>query len=219
MNAADSQLEQLVRIQGAALLRTAVLLRGSRAEGEDLLQDALERCSRRWPREVEHPAAYVRTTMVRLAGRRRHRLLLPLLEEPPSGADNGMQSEQRLDLLAALRQLPAGQRAAVVLRHWEGYSEAETADTLDCSVGTVKSQTSRGLRRLRELMAPTLQVRPAERAQPVSAGELAKPGLPDHRPTGTPDCGPAVPETPAHHPRTDPHAGVRDLTSGHGDSR
>jgi RNA polymerase sigma-70 factor (sigma-E family) len=201
------------------LLRTAVLLKGSRVEGEDLLQDALERCSRRWPRQVEHPAAYVRTTMVRLAGRRRHRLLLPLLQDPPSGVDDGVQSEQRVDLLAALRQLPTGQRAAVVLRHWEGYSEAETADTLDCTVGTVKSQTSRGLRRLRELMTPTQQARPAEPVKPIDADQLAEPGLPIHRPTGTADHRAVVPEATPHHPRTNPHAGVRDLTSRHGDPR
>lgn len=56
------------------------------------------------------------------------------------------------DLLAALAQLPPRQRAAVVLRYFDDLSEADTAAALGCRVGTVKSQTARGLARLRELL-------------------------------------------------------------------
>ena len=61
----------------------------------------------------------------------------------------------RADLMAALQILPARQRAAVVLRYFNDLSEAETAKALGCSVGTVKSQTARGLARMRERLEPT----------------------------------------------------------------
>jgi RNA polymerase sigma factor (sigma-70 family) len=61
-------------------------------------------------------------------------------------------------LLAALRALPERQRAAVVLRHWCDLSEAETADAMKCSVGTVKSNASRGLARLRQALGQTRDI-------------------------------------------------------------
>jgi RNA polymerase sigma factor (sigma-70 family) len=64
--------------------------------------------------------------------------------------------DQRDELVRLLLQLPAGQRAAIVLRYWEELGEAEAAKVLGCSVGTVKSATSRGLRRLRELSRASL---------------------------------------------------------------
>lgn len=155
MEDAHHAFEAFVRDSGPALLRTATLLTGSREQGQDLLQDALERCLRRWPRiRVEFPAAYVRTTMVRLVRRRRldgvlSRAVSTAEHEHADPADDIGTVELRQSLLAALRRLPPGQRAAVVLRHWEGIPEAETARLLGCSVGTVKSQTSRGLAALR----------------------------------------------------------------------
>jgi RNA polymerase sigma factor (sigma-70 family) len=59
--------------------------------------------------------------------------------------------DQRDELFRLLLQLPPGQRAAIVLRYWEDLSEAEAAQVLGCSPGTVKSAASRGLARLREL--------------------------------------------------------------------
>lgn len=155
MNDAHRAFEQFVRDAGPALLRTATLLAGDREQAQDLLQDALERCLRRWPRtDVEYPAAYVRTTMVHLAQRRRldrflRREPLPM-DDPADAADDIGGVELRQSLLSALRTLPPGQRAVVVLRYWEGYPEAECAELLKCSVGTVKSQASRGLASLRE---------------------------------------------------------------------
>jgi DNA-directed RNA polymerase specialized sigma subunit len=66
-------------------------------------------------------------------------------------------------LLAALRALPDRQRAAVVLRHWCDLSETETAETMGCSVGTVKSTTSRGLAGLRAALASASDVHPKDR--------------------------------------------------------
>uniref|UniRef100_UPI003D7CCBDD SigE family RNA polymerase sigma factor n=1 Tax=Kineococcus sp. SYSU DK018 TaxID=3383139 RepID=UPI003D7CCBDD len=153
---------------GPSLLRTATLLTGSRAEAEDLLQDTLEVCFRRWPAQVEHPGAYLRTAMTRLAARRRPRWhrWLSLDGDHAAAGDEATRVDQRYDLLAALRQLPPRQRAVVVLRHWEGYSEAETADVLHCSIGTVKSHASRGLQRLRDLL-PHLSPPPPD--PPVTA--------------------------------------------------
>ena len=155
MAADRSDLERLVREHGAGLLKTAVLLTGGRQEGEDLLQDALEVCFRRWPAQgVEFPAAYVRTVMIRLGQRRRPRWswLRGEVALPNARAvDDMVVREDRHELLVALRRVPPRQRAAVVLRHWEGLSEAETAEALGCSVGTVKSQTARGLARLRDI--------------------------------------------------------------------
>ena len=68
--------------------------------------------------------------------------------------DPATASDQRMDLLRALATLPARQRAAVVLRCWEDMPITEVARALDCSEGTVKSQTSRGLAALRGVLAP-----------------------------------------------------------------
>lgn len=175
----QGQFEEFVELHGRALLRTAILLAGNQDRGQDLLQDALERCLRRWPdARVEYPSAYVRTTMVHLLQRRRlDRILLrgdQTLEERPAPGDDRGAFEDRQVLLGALRTLPPRQRSAVVLRYWEGYSEAETAEMLGCSVGTVKSQASRGLSKLREQCAPHFPAR----TQGISAmltveGELA----------------------------------------------
>ena len=87
--------------------------------------------------------------------RRQHRwrARLPRPGGPERGivADGSTRVDQRDKLFRLLIQLPPGQRAAIVLRYWEDLSEAEAAEVLGCSVGTVKSATSRGLARLREL--------------------------------------------------------------------
>src|ERR687897_598733 len=72
-----------------------------------------------------------------------------VLPEVAVAGDSGRASAERLDLLRALSALPRGQRAVVVLRYVEDLSEAQTAEVLGCSVGTVKSQCSRALAALR----------------------------------------------------------------------
>lgn len=150
----DARFDAFVREYGHGLLRTAWLLTHDEQASQDLLQDALERALREWPRrDIEFPAAYVRTIMVRLLQRQRLARRLRTIglgnhEVPVSDGANGV--DEREVLLSALAGLPARRRAAVVLRHWEGYSEAETAMILGCSVGTVKSQTYRGLLSLRQ---------------------------------------------------------------------
>jgi RNA polymerase sigma-70 factor (sigma-E family) len=150
-------LDAIVAERGSALLATAVLLTGSRAAGEDLLQGALERLMRSWGRVREDRERYLRRTMYHLAvdqwRLRRRRPEVFTHAEPQGQPDAADAVALRQALMQALAQLPPRQRAVLVLRYWEQLSEAEAAEVLGCSVGTVKSTASRGLSRLRELTA------------------------------------------------------------------
>jgi RNA polymerase sigma-70 factor (sigma-E family) len=158
---AGPQLEQLLAERGSSLLAAAIALAGSRADGEDLLQAALERVLRK-PRRIEDDAeGYLRRVLYNLAAdgwRRRgtwRQKLLPVLraETPNAQPDPTGEVDQRDALVRMLGQLPPRQRAVIVLRYWEQRSEAETAVLLGCSEGTVKSAAARGLQHLRELAA------------------------------------------------------------------
>jgi RNA polymerase sigma-70 factor (sigma-E family) len=149
-------LERLLADKGENLLRTAILLAGSRAEGEDLLQAALERVIKRWRRIHGNPEGYLRRTMHHLAidgwrQKKTRRARLGLLAAPEAAPDAADAVDQRDRVVRLLQQLPPRQRTAVVLRYWEDLTEAETAKAMNCSVGTVKSAASRGLSKLREL--------------------------------------------------------------------
>ncbi|MFC0509074.1 SigE family RNA polymerase sigma factor [Micromonospora costi] len=150
-------LDTLVAERGAALLATAILLTGSRAAGEDLLQAALERLMRHWHRIDGDREGYLRRTLYHLAvdqWRRRGRRPEVLAEVEPPGQPDGTDAlHLRQALVQALATLPPRQRAVLVLRYWEQLTEAESAAVLGCSVGTVKSTASRGLSRLREVTA------------------------------------------------------------------
>jgi RNA polymerase sigma-70 factor (sigma-E family) len=151
-------LERFVAERGDRLLRTAALLAGSPDRGEDLLQSALERLLRNWRRIEGDPENYVRRTLYNLAvdGWRRQRLWQRkvALTEPGPPVDLTAAVDLRDAVIRMLVQLPPRQRAVLVLRYFEQLTEAETAQALRCSVGTVKSATSRGLARLRQLTAP-----------------------------------------------------------------
>jgi RNA polymerase sigma-70 factor (sigma-E family) len=148
-------LEELLASRGKRLLHAAVLLAGSHADGEDLLQAALERVYRHWHRIDGDPEGYLRRTLYHLAadGWRRKGMLrtrLGLLAHSDLQPDETTSVDDRDELVRLLRELPPGQRTAIVLRYWEELSEAESARLMGCSVGYVKSAASRGLRRLRE---------------------------------------------------------------------
>ncbi|WP_326557811.1 SigE family RNA polymerase sigma factor [Micromonospora sp. NBC_01796] len=151
----DDGFREFVEVRYGDLLRTAYLLTGSRDAAQDLLQNALVVTMRRW-RQVDEPMAYVRRVMVnertslwrRLGSRELLTAIVPQREQP-DGTDRLAERDQ---LLTALRRLPARMRAVLVLRYWEELSEMETAQLLGCSVGTVKSQASRGLARLRDVL-------------------------------------------------------------------
>jgi RNA polymerase sigma-70 factor (sigma-E family) len=151
-------LEALLADKGENLLRTAILLAGSRAEGEDLLQAALERVIKRWRWIRGDPEGYLRRTLHHLAidgwrAKQTWRARLGLLAAPEAAPDMADAVDQRDRVVRLLQQLPPRQRTAVVLRYWEDLTEAETAKAMNCSVGTVKSAVSRGLSKLRELSA------------------------------------------------------------------
>lgn len=155
----DEEFHAYVAARSPALLRTAYLLTGDRYDAEDLLQTALAKTYLAWGRIREHGAldGYVRRTMVNTNTswwRRRRHLTEHPVAEPPERVDSTDQAGATVlaDVLwQALGRLPKRQRAALVLRFYEDLSEAETAAALGISVGTVKSTTSRGLARLREV--------------------------------------------------------------------
>jgi len=159
-NPAAEGLEMLVAERGDQLMRAALALAGgSRPEAEDLLQEALERLLRNW-RRVDDPEGYLRRTLYNLAAdgwRRRGRWhsRMPLVQAAyrETAADATAAVDLRDELVQALGQLPPQQRTVVVLRYWEQRTEAETAALLGCSEGAVKSAASRGLQRLRDLVA------------------------------------------------------------------
>ena len=153
---AVAELEEFLGERADRLLRTAVLLTGSREAGQDLLQTALERLLRHWRTLSGDPEGYLRRTLYNLAadgfrrqGRLQRKLLLLRTDTRPP-PDVTAQVDLRDALVRMLVQLPPRQRAVLVLRYWEQLSEAETAAVLGWPEGTVKSAASRGLRRLRE---------------------------------------------------------------------
>jgi RNA polymerase sigma-70 factor (sigma-E family) len=159
---AELRFREFVRAQWTPLTRTAYLLTGDRGTAEDLAQAALEKVHRRWNRvrSVENPAAYARRTLVNTAisWRRRRRVAeVPLLATDAATVPDAYDRVADRDVvLAALRGLPKRTRAVLVLRYYEDLSEADTAEVLHCSLGTVKSLASRGLARLRQQLAPPL---------------------------------------------------------------
>jgi RNA polymerase sigma-70 factor (sigma-E family) len=149
--------DEFVVGRSTRLLRTAFLLTQDWAAAEDLLQTSLVKAWSAWKRVEGDPEPYVRRIMVNTHAswwRRRWRGERPsedLPEPPPDGADPHGQVGDRDELWRALRRLPERQRAVLVLRYFEDLSEAEAASLLGISTGTVRSQASRALARLRVL--------------------------------------------------------------------
>lgn len=139
----------------ARLLRLAWLLTGDRHQAQDLVQSALVRTYTSWHRIRDDDAmAYTRKIVVNLHTdwlRRRFWLERSVPEVPavPDEADGVRRVESRMALVAALQSLGRRERTVVVLRYYLDLSEAETAETLGVSAGTVKSTASRALRKLR----------------------------------------------------------------------
>ena len=143
--------------------RLAFLLTGDLDSAADLLQSAYARVLPRWDRvsAMASPEAYLHRVMVNLRTSwwRRHRNREYAVSEVPETAwvaglsiDTDVVVESQA-LLAALRQMPEKQRVTVVLRYYDDLSEAQTAEVMRCSVGTVKSNASRGLVQLRNVLA------------------------------------------------------------------
>ena len=162
MDPTPAQYDAFVRARTPALLRLAYLLTGDQHLAEDLVQSALARTHRAWARlrDQGNAEAYTRKTMYHLQVTwwRRPRVAETIRAEVPDrsdAVDTGDRVATREALRRALLRLTASQRAVLVLRYFEDRSEAETAEVLGVTVGTVKSQTSRALERMRAV-APEL---------------------------------------------------------------
>jgi len=143
----DAGFSDFVAARLPHLLKLGRALAGDEQRGADLVQDALERTLLHW-RTVQDPEAFVRRCMVNRSVSvwrkvRRERPLAELAE--PVGTDRPHDHE----LLAAVRSLPPRQRAVIALRYYEDLTEAQTAEVLGCSIGTVKSQANRAMQALR----------------------------------------------------------------------
>lgn len=145
------------------LQRVAYLLCQDWDRADDLVQVALTRLYVRWNRagSVENVDGYARTVLVRvfLAEQRTGwRRRVSAVRDPPEPSADFANRDSDLDLRVALRELAPRQRAAVVLRFYCDLSVEQTAEVLNCSTGTVKSQTSRGLAALRRALMPTMSL-------------------------------------------------------------
>ncbi|GHG59842.1 RNA polymerase sigma factor [Streptomyces griseocarneus] len=148
-----------VRVRGQALQRTARSLTSNPCDAEDLLQTALTKTYLAWDRIEDHRAldGYVRRALVntRTSQWRKRRVdefpceELPERESGPA-TDPAEAQALRDAMWRAVHRLPARQRAMVVLRYYEDFTEVQTAELLGVSVGTVKSAVSRALGKLRE---------------------------------------------------------------------
>ena len=154
---ADEEFARFVTSAYAGLVRFGALLVGDRAGGEDVAQTALMKVYGSWSRleDTAAASAYTRKAMVRLAARGRRRRWNG--ERPTEIHPDAIFTLDRTDDLAvadlvsrALSRLSAGQRAVLVLRYFEMCTEAEVAEVLGISLGSVKSRTARGLAALRD---------------------------------------------------------------------
>ncbi|MBB5791361.1 SigE family RNA polymerase sigma factor [Jiangella mangrovi] len=155
----EEQFRSFVEGRSLALLRTAYALCGDRHAAEDLVQGALAKLYRRW-QKVEDPEGYVRRILYndQVSKWRRRGILRedPVDAVPDAPLPDRVASvDARLDVWELLQQLAPRQRAVLVLRYYEDLSEREIAAVLGCSLGTVRSQASRAIARLR-VLAPEL---------------------------------------------------------------
>lgn len=151
--------QEFIDFAGAAgprLRRTAYLLCGDWHTAQDLTQVTLAKVCVAWRRISRNEAvdAYARRTLINtyLAARRKKAATEILVSELPESAAQPDTADLRIMLLQALDALAPRSRAVVVLRYWEDLSVDQAAALLGCSAGNVKSQSSRALERLRQLL-------------------------------------------------------------------
>ena len=154
----EAEFTTFVAARGQTLLRIAHALTGDARSAEDLVQTALAKAYAKWPRIHGDAEAYVRKIIYndrasswRRPGRHRE---ISVAEPPdrPNVRRPGLEATDRLAVRQALLALPARQRAVLVLRYLEDRTVEETAEVLGCRPGTVASQASRALAKLRELV-------------------------------------------------------------------
>ena len=158
MSDRDAAFEAYFAARSDAMRGTAYLLCGDWHRAEDLVQQTFTKIYLVWRRIQRHEVmdSYTRQTLIRtfLSERRRGWFRHESVGSPETErvAPSSGLADERLVLLDALTKVPPRQRAVLVLRYWEDQSVEQTAELLDCSAGTVKSQAARGLATLRELL-------------------------------------------------------------------
>ncbi|MFC4149266.1 SigE family RNA polymerase sigma factor [Micromonospora mangrovi] len=154
----DGEFTAFVNERGDALLRIAYALAGNQHAAEDLLQNALAKAYARWPRIRGDAEPYVKRILYhdQVSGwrRRARRPEVPVavLPERAATGDSGHDADLRMLLREALLALPPRQRAVLTLRYLEDLSVEQTAALLGCRAGTVASQASKALAKLRVLV-------------------------------------------------------------------
>jgi RNA polymerase sigma-70 factor (sigma-E family) len=154
--------DDFVRARADALMRYAYVLTGDPHDAADLLQESLTRVRAAWPRVIDkrEPEGYARTTMARLHitlwRRRRRERLMAVPPERAYTDERFGRADGDDGLWDALGALPRKQRAVLVLRYYESLSDAEIAEVLGISRGTVRSQASRALEKLRGSWRPSV---------------------------------------------------------------
>ena len=184
----DEEFEEFFERHYRELGRLAYLLTGDRGAADDLSGDVFLATWKQWERvrDRDQPLAYVRRIMINMASSRVRRLVrerhqLTLLQVDAEPVTAGPDGAAVIDVRTALQALPVRRRTCVVLRHAFDLSEQEVAATLGISVGTVKSQTSKGVAQLQALLAagPPTTGGPAGGAAPSAwaadpPGDLAR---------------------------------------------
>lgn len=151
----DLDFRDYVRTRRRALLRTAYVLTGNLADAEDLVQSALAKTYLAWDRIADRGAldGYVRRAIVNthISWWRRRRLQEYPTDELPDRAvaDHAINSDLQETLRQAVDRLPPRMRAAIMLRYYDDMTEAEVAEALGVSLGTVKSTVARAVAKLR----------------------------------------------------------------------
>ena len=151
----ESSFEAFAQARLGQLLGFGYRLTGNRESAEDLVQEALARTAQRWRsvRRSDRPEVYVQTVMTRLhIDRWRRDRREDLRAVLPDGHRPEADREAVMDMRQALDQLAPRQRTVIILRYYLDWTEAQAAAAMGCSVGTVKSQTSDALHRLRRLL-------------------------------------------------------------------
>jgi len=155
--AAAAEFSEFAHSRWRGLVRLGYAVTGDRDLAQDLAQTALANAYASWPRvrKADDPDAYLRRIVLNAhrGSFRKRRVTERLTEYPPDTLvpvpDPASQHGDRATVIAALGTLPRRQREVLVLRYWLDLTEAQTAATLGCSVGNVKSLASRGLSKLR----------------------------------------------------------------------
>jgi RNA polymerase sigma-70 factor (sigma-E family) len=156
--------EEFAATRLPSVLRFAGVLTGDRAVAEDVVQEVLIRANARWQQigRMDRPELYVRKMVLNeyLSWRRRSWRLLPKGDaadmDDRRTPDHAAEHAERDALLAELGKLPRRQRAVLVLRYYEGFSDSEIADLLGCTPGTVRGYASRALAALRVELSPRM---------------------------------------------------------------